>query len=133
MTNEPCARTEGISSGVEHDSIKPGKELKGDSIAITIAIASLLVVALLESIPLVLGQSLPTVPLFAQVFFVLRREILPTLIVLANSIFLPGREIAPIVVRRRHWSSGQQQQQSQSPNYCLSIVHQLSELRRYPI
>jgi hypothetical protein len=95
---------------------------------IAVAVTPLVIVALLEPVAPVLRQTLPAVPFLAQVFFVLRREILPTLIVALNSIFLFGREFAPVIVGGRRGIGRQQQKQSKPPGYRFSHFHHITKL-----
>ena len=101
--------------------------LNSELIAITITIASLFIITLLQPVAPVLRQSLPPVPFFAQVFFVLRRKILPALIIAPNAIFLFGREIAPVIVGGRCLTCGQQQKQAKKPSYHLSHFHNVPQ------
>ena len=56
-----------------------------------------LIVAPPQIVTLIWREILIAVPLFTEVFFVLRREILPALIVALNILFLFGTETAPLV------------------------------------
>jgi hypothetical protein len=56
-----------------------------------------LIVAPPQIVALIRRQILKAIPLFAEMFFVLRRKILPALIVALNILFLFGTETAPIV------------------------------------
>ena len=58
---------------------------------------ALLIVAAPQMVPLIRRQILIAVPLFTEVFFVLRRKILPALIVALNILFLFGTETAPLI------------------------------------
>ena len=77
------------------------------SVPITAAVAPLFIKALFESIASILRQILPAIPLFAQMFLIFRRQVLPPLVVAQNSIFLPGRKISPIIVSRPRVRAGQ--------------------------
>lgn len=63
----------------------PGDQLL---VAIATAIPPLVIVAFLKPVAPVLRQTLPAVPFFAQVLFVLRRKILPALVIAQDSILL---------------------------------------------
>ena len=45
------------------------------------------IVALAQPIPLVLGQALPVIPLFAEILFVFGRETLPALVIALHVFF----------------------------------------------
>jgi hypothetical protein len=55
------------------------------------------IVTAAQLFPLVRGQILIEVPFFTEVFFVLRREILPALVVALNILFLFGTKTAPLI------------------------------------
>ena len=56
-----------------------------------------LIIAPPQIVALIRRQIFKAIPLFAEVLFVLRRKILPALIVALNILFLFGTEPAPII------------------------------------
>lgn len=96
------------------------------SVVASIAIAPLAVVTLLDALAFVLGEALPAIPLFAQMFLVLLGQTLPAFIILLNSVFFCGRQVAPPVVRcQRHGLGAQKQEQSEDRGYGVARFHRI--------
>jgi hypothetical protein len=83
-----------------------------------------LIIAAAQLIALILRQILIAIPLLAKVLFVLRGQILPTLIVTLDIVFFLGTQTAPIVTPiPSPTRNGQQQNQAKTQREQNSFYH----------